>query len=89
MAKDWGVIEERDEGGKFMAYHVMPMIHVDTETIPSAAHDLSDAGPCHPNLMRGKGGWKIWDHHDATHQGSYESEKENSLTSAEKRFKVN
>lgn len=88
---NWGVIEERDEGGKFIAYHVMPMIHVDDETIPSAAHYLSDACPCIPTLRHcgnleafvgetsedGKlKRWIMWDHHDATHPGSREREAE-------------
>ena len=40
MAANWGVIEERDDDGNFIAYHIMPMIDLDGEAVPSAAHDL-------------------------------------------------
>ena len=72
MAANWGVIEDRDEDGVFIAYHVMPMIQLDGESIVSAAHDMSDACPCHPNLSQGDGGWDIWTHHDPDHPGSLE-----------------
>jgi hypothetical protein len=69
------VIEERDDDGNFIAYHVMPMVQLDGESIVSAAHIMSDACPCHPNLEHGKGGWDIWNHHDPDHVGSKEREE--------------
>lgn len=72
MAANWGVVEERDEDDKFIAYHIMPMIDLDGEPVASAAHDLSDACPCHPELQHGNGGWTIWNHHDPDRAGSEE-----------------
>jgi hypothetical protein len=72
MAANWGVIEERDDDGVFIAYHVMPMVNIDGEDVPSAAHIMSDACPCHPSFSQGNGGWDIWTHHDPDHPGSEE-----------------
>jgi hypothetical protein len=76
MTANWGVIEECTDAGELVAYHVVPMVTPDPqgEAVMSAAHDLSDACPCHPNLEYGRYGWKIWNHHDADHPGSLESE---------------
>ena len=79
MAANWGCIEDRDDEGKFIAYHIVPMVTIGGEAVMSAAHDLSDACPCHPNLQYGKGGWVIWDHHDPSHPGSKEKEASEKL----------
>ena len=76
MAANWGCVEDRDEYGKFIAYHIMPMIQIDGEAIVSDAHDMSKDCHCHPTLEFGKGGWSIWNHNDATHPGSKEMEAE-------------
>lgn len=31
MGANWGVIENRDEDGNFIAYHIMPVVNVDGE----------------------------------------------------------
>jgi hypothetical protein len=72
MAANWGVVEERDDAGKFIAYHIMPMVDLDGEPVPSGAHELSDACSCHPNLTEHDGDWDIWNHHDPEHPGSEE-----------------
>lgn len=74
MAANWGVVEDRDDDGNFLAYHIMPMVDLDGEAVPSAAHDVSDTCPCHPSMDHGNGGWLIWIHHDADHPGSEEQE---------------
>ena len=76
IAAKWGVIEERTGAGEFVSYHVVPMVRPDPdgEAVMSWMHDLSEACQCHPGLMHGAGGWKIYDHHDPEHLGSKERE---------------
>ena len=71
IAANWGVIEERTGAGEFVSYHVVPMVRPDPdgEAVMSWMHDLSEACQCHPGLMHGAGGWKIYDHHDPEHPG--------------------
>ena len=69
-----GAVEERDVDGRFIAYHVMPMVLLGDESVVSAAHTLSKYCDCKPDLEFGNGGWKIYNHHDPEHPGSIESE---------------
>lgn len=83
MAANWGCIEEREDDGTFIAYHIMPMITMDGDSVVSDAHDMSKDCHCRPFLTYGRGGWKIYDHHDPDHPGSREKEskaKEKGLT---------
>jgi hypothetical protein len=92
MAANWGVIEQRDDYGVFIAYHIMPMVDIDGEAHPSGAHGLTKHCHCKPNLEHGTGGWDIWNHHDAEHPGSRENEKEyleNKARESSKNIKVN
>ena len=66
----WAVIEERDEGNTFVAYHIMPMVTLDGDEMPSAAHDLSETCPCHPLFGRNVHGCVVWNHHDPDHDGA-------------------
>jgi len=65
----WGVVEDREENGTFIAYHVVPMVEIDGDSIPSGAHIMSDSCPCHPFLSHGEGGWDIWNHFDPAAPG--------------------
>ena len=82
---NWGLIEERNDAGGFIAYHVMPMVDLDGESVVSAAHEISCICPCKPFVEmcgdptakegeRTKDGklkqWKMWLHNDADHPGS-------------------
>jgi len=66
------------------------LVQIDGESVVSAAHEMSDACPCHPELQecgdltaiegeKDENGklkrWTMWDHHDADHPGSREHEK--------------
>jgi hypothetical protein len=86
MAANWGVIESRTESGHFVAYHVVPLIDCDGESICSAAHDLDPNCQCHPFYTLGGSGlpsqlnrkrsngklvcWQIWQHFDPDHPGA-------------------
>lgn len=72
MAANWGVIEQLDDNGYFLAYHVVPMVRPDPEGEPvmSAARELSSSCDCRPLLEHGKGGWNIWNHNDPDHPGA-------------------
>lgn len=85
MPANWGVIEERAEDEKFIAYHVVPMIDLDGASVMSAVHILTKDCPCGP-VMESCGDqsaevgdknedgtlkrWVMWDHHDPDHPGA-------------------
>lgn len=85
MPAKWGLIEEREDDGHFIAYHVMPMIDVDGEYQASGAHSISKECPCAPILdpcgdLSATVGekyddgtlkrWNMWIHHDPEHDGA-------------------
>lgn len=82
--RNWGTVEDRDETGKFIAYHVVPLVEIDGEAIMSGAHEVSATCSCNPVLDRGRGGWNIWLHHDPDHHGALTDaeweQKKNHLT---------
>jgi len=84
-ASNWGCVEEREDNGKFVAYHIMPMIQIDGQAVVSAAHDSNKDCVCHPfaepcgdqsaalNEQRGDGKLKRWimyQHHEPEHKGA-------------------
>ena len=66
----WGIYEETDDSGSFVAFHNVPMVKIDEEEMVSAAHDLSDTCPCHPLFTRTPLGYILWCHHDPDHAGA-------------------
>lgn len=70
MPANWAVIEQLDESGCFLAYHVVPMVNLDGEAVISAAHELHDGCQCRPRLEHGDDGWDIWNHNDPDHPGA-------------------
>lgn len=80
----WGVIEQRDDDGVFVAYHVAPVIRMapDEEAVMSAAHELSSDCHCRPILSKGDGGWDIWEHHDPDEDGALTEEEWEAKRSA-------
>jgi hypothetical protein len=84
--KHWGVFEDRTDSGKFVAYHVLPLVQADGESLCSAAHRMSAECQCGPFYTLGGSGipsqvgkrdgdgklicWKIYHHFDPDHPGS-------------------
>ncbi len=95
MSGKWGLIEERDDGETFVAYHVMPMIEVDGDWQASCAHSLSGECQCKP-FMEHSGDlsaaigekneddtlkrWIMWQHHDPEHDGALSEDQWLKLT---------
>jgi len=67
---NWGVIEEREDSGRFVSFHVVPLVRIGDEDEMSAAHQLSDACPCHPFYTENDHGYIVWQHFDPTHKGA-------------------
>ena len=87
MAANWGVIEQVDEGGTFVAFHIVPMVNIDGDVVMSSAHDLNPECQCHPSLSQNDHGYDMLNHHDADHPGSIEGGTE--LKSDEEEVKAN
>lgn len=68
----WATIEERDDDGLLVWYHVMPMVSLDGDLVISAAHDVSTDCHCRP-ILDGN----IWQHYDPDHDGSMSNEEWN------------
>ena len=74
MTSKWGVIDVRDEQGRFIAYHVMPVILSEGEWVPTGSHEMSEDCHCNPFLSHGNGGWPVWNHFDPSHPGGMSAE---------------
>src|SRR6202453_3061333 len=72
---NWGVVENRDEDGSFIAYHIMPIVYEDGEAVRSDRHELSPKCHCGPFLSFGQGGWDMWNHCDPDWPGGFTLEK--------------
>lgn len=76
----WGVIEidENPELDLPASRHVVPMVSIDGELVPSAAHTLNPNCPCHPRDIGDhdftSDNWtgQIWNHNDEEAPGSME-----------------
>jgi len=66
----WQVIKESDENEIFVAFHVMPMVKIDGELFPSAAHDVSENCPCRPLRSINRNKLTVLTHHDPDHNGA-------------------
>jgi hypothetical protein len=77
MTEKWGVIDVRDDDGRFIAYHVMPVILSEGEWITTDSHEMSENCQCNPFLSHGNGGWPLWNHFDADFPGGLSAEEFN------------
>lgn len=75
MTSKWGVIDVRDDDGRFIAYHVMPVILSEGEWITTDSHEMSENCQCNPFLSHGNGGWPMWNHFDPSHHGGMSAEE--------------
>lgn len=66
MGANWGSVSSQDEDGS-ACWHVVPLVDMDGDAVPSAAHEISPQCQCHPFKGQGKGGWTVWQHFDPTH----------------------
>jgi hypothetical protein len=64
----WGVVRSEDDDGTG-CNHVVPLIEIDGQRVPSCLHILSPECPCHPFPEKAKGGWTVWMHYDPDHPG--------------------
>ena len=89
MTEKWGVIEARDDDGRFIAYHVMPIFISEGEWITTESHEMSENCHCNPFLDHGHGGWKVWQHFDPDFPGALSAEEFNQRAQeAEKEFEA-
>ena len=77
METKWGVIESRDEDGRFIAYHIMPVILSKGEWVHTDSHEMSETCQCNPFLDHGQGGWEVWQHFDPKFPGALSAEEFN------------
>jgi hypothetical protein len=66
----WGVFEERDDVGRFRAYHVVPVVQANGDILPSAAHTLSANCDCKPLHERSRYDIDLYNHHDPDADGA-------------------
>lgn len=71
---NWGLVKQTKDDGN-TCWHVMPMVDIFGELVPSVAHYPLLNCPCCPLLSYGKGGWEIWTHFDIHHPGALSEEE--------------
>ena len=75
MKVKWGVVDVRDREGRFIAYHVMPVVYYKGEWVPIDTHKTSEVCQCNPFLSHGNGGWPMWNHFDPNTLGGMNAEE--------------
>jgi hypothetical protein len=69
----WAVIEQFDDDGNHVAYHVMPTAVIDGEDVWT--HKVSSDCECGPISEVNKHGATIWTHHDPESPGALSEEE--------------
>jgi hypothetical protein len=76
MSMQWGVYEQRDQDGTFIAFHVMPVVVIEGEEIRSGDHILSSKCSCNPLVeISEETGCAVHLHHDPDYPGALPEEE--------------
>jgi hypothetical protein len=76
MSMKWGVYEEHDEAGEFIAFHVMPVVVIEGEECRSGDHILSADCLCGTKVeVSEETGCQVVLHHDPYYPGALPEEE--------------
>lgn len=76
----WGVYEQRNDEGEFVAYHIMPCLTIEGEDVRSGDHTLSSECECGPLIELGRHGQVLYQHYDPDFPGALSKEEWDAKT---------